>query len=61
MEFKDAVAIRYGVVRREPEFHGDFGMFSHISPEKTIEYHVHKIVFKVPKSEHLLLDLDVMQ
>lgn len=54
------MAIRYGVVRREPEFHGDFGMFSHISPEKTIEYHVHKIAFKVPKSEHLLLDLEEM-
>lgn len=55
------MAIRYGVVRREPEFHGDFGKFSHISPDKTIEYNINKVAFKVPKSEHLLLDLETMQ
>lgn len=59
-EFKDAVAIRYGVVRREPEFYGEFGMFSHISPTKKLEYIIEKIAFKVPKSEHLVLDLDTM-
>lgn len=37
-EWKDAQAIRYGVVRREPEFYADFGQFSHITPEKTVKY-----------------------
>lgn len=53
-EWKDAQAIRYGVVRREPEFYADFGQFSHISPEKTVKYEVEHISFKMNMAEHMV-------
>lgn len=51
-EWKDAQAIRYGVVRREPEFWADFGQFSHITPEKTVKYEVNHVTFKMMMAEH---------
>lgn len=51
-EWKAATAIRYGVVRREPEFYDDFGMFSHITPEKTTKYDVKHLSFKMMQGEH---------
>lgn len=51
----------YGVVRHEPTFYDDFGTFTHISPDKSIEYRINRVSFKVPKSEHLVLDLESMQ
>lgn len=53
-EFNQAQAIRYGVVRREPEFYADFGQFSHITPEKTIKYIIDHISFKAKKPEHTI-------
>lgn len=53
-EFSKTQAIRYGVVRREPEFWGEFGMFSHITPEKTTKYNIDHISFKAKKPEHVI-------
>lgn len=56
--FQKTGSIRYGRVVQEPEFYGDFGVWTYITPSDNLIYQTTKLVFKIGKVEHPLVDYD---